>query len=452
MSPHKQGIIDSAIQTDVYDPLTDLSKQESTTNDQTGSSDEMRGLGEQVIINGNQQSKMGKHSAELRRTQRVEDRSYTMDGNSDQVTDPNEQETLNIKETNVIDQIVGLSEQKSSNGYQKSEKGKPGAELRHPQLRDHVIGDTKEENSNGDQSSATENMGSIDVHDTEAVASAPSRRIRKPIIVILHMFPGPRRHGDLQAQIEEMNTGADCIIVTLSMDIDVGADHEIQASQKAAQFWSDRIMSGQVQGAVVGTPCDTWSGAHQPDNGPRPLRTEDQRWGRRNLTKRENDQVSTANHQLMASLSIIMCLTRMGGFAILEHPAIAQWQQQAPNIWGLVFMTIIMQSEDCEQFDSGQSRYLALRVPALRAQILSAPNSGQRQHPNGHRKSQGRAAELCKRMATAIHQAARAAHGGAHECTSTDEAIKALQAESTSTSQAELTKYYVRRSAEAERT
>ena len=43
-----------------------------------------------------------------------------------------------------------------------------------------------------------------------------------------------------------MNTSADCVIVTLSMDIDASADRENQASQKAVQFWSDRIMTGQV--------------------------------------------------------------------------------------------------------------------------------------------------------------------------------------------------------------
>jgi hypothetical protein len=227
-----------------------------------------------------------------------------MDGTSNQVTGPSEQVRTNIKETNVIDQIAGLSEQRSSKGYQQSEKDKPSAELRHPQLRAHVTDDANEENSNGRQPSSTENAGNADVNNTGAVAQASPRCICKPILVVLHMFSGHGRHGDLQSQIEEMNANADCIIITLSLNIDVSADRGNQASQKAVQFWSDRIMIGQVQGAVAGTPCETWSGARWLDNGPRPLRTWDQRWGRRNLTKRENDQVSIRNFQLMASLSI----------------------------------------------------------------------------------------------------------------------------------------------------
>jgi hypothetical protein len=431
MSPHTQGTTDVEIQNDVYDPLNNLSKQKNTTNDQNGSSDEIRGLGEQRITNSNQQSEVDKQSAELRRTQRASHKGYTMNGNSDQVTEPNEQEIMNTKETNVTDQVVGPSEQESGNGCQKSEQDKPGVEHRHPQLRAHVIDDTNEDNGNGRQPSDTENTGSADVNDIEAVAMALPRCVRKLILVILNVRPGHRRHGEIQSRIEETNANTDYVTGTLSLDIDASANRENQASRKAVKLWSDRITTGQVQGAVAGKPCETWSGGRRTDNGPQQMRTWEQRWRRRDHTKRENDQTSTANLQQMAFLSIVMRPIEMGGSAIPKHPAIEHWQQQVPNIRGAVFMTSTTQCEDCEKFKLDQKRYLALRLPALGAQSLSAPNCGQRQQPSGHCTSQGRAAEMGKRMAMTIHQAASAKHSGTLECTSTDEAIRATQAEAT---------------------
>ena len=73
--------------------------------------------------------------------------------------------------------------------------------------------------------------------------------------IILHLFSGRRRQGDLQDQLEQAYGGMALNVFFVSIDIMHSSGGDVSKRQNV-QFWCDQIRSGRVAGAVGGPPCE----------------------------------------------------------------------------------------------------------------------------------------------------------------------------------------------------
>ena len=82
------------------------------------------------------------------------------------------------------------------------------------------------------------------------------------------------------------------------------------------------IRSGQVLGACVATPCTTLTRARRENQVgmPRPLRTREELWGRRDATEQEKLELKKANGLIQASTWILHLCAKVGVPVIEENP------------------------------------------------------------------------------------------------------------------------------------
>ena len=80
--------------------------------------------------------------------------------------------------------------------------------------------------------------------------------------MVMHLFAGPRREGDVQQRIEDLARLHDLDVLVLSIDLLVCARWGL-----ADPFTFDTLMSliaeGLIDGIIGGPPCSTWSRARQ---------------------------------------------------------------------------------------------------------------------------------------------------------------------------------------------
>ena len=120
---------------------------------------------------------------------------------------------------------------------------------------------------------------------------------------------------------------------------------------------------------------------------PPPLRSNDRPWGLDGITSKQYTQVDVGNVLLLFALRLFAVLLKVGGSALLEHPAQPRYRDYASTIWRTGFVKWALaspafKSVDFEQGVHGQksrkpTRLLALRLPALETLIK------QRQTPKG---------------------------------------------------------------------
>ena len=73
-------------------------------------------------------------------------------------------------------------------------------------------------------------------------------------IIVLHLFSGRRRKGDLQSKLEEIH-----ILTVASVDVAIDAKRCNLADSKQQDLWFRFIAAGSVAGGFGGPPCETWS-------------------------------------------------------------------------------------------------------------------------------------------------------------------------------------------------
>ena len=159
----------------------------------------------------------------------------------------------------------------------------------------------------------------------------------------LHLYSGRRREGDLQTALEAVELPPGTLMSVLSVDIMVGGERCNLMSITAQDLWLRVVREGLALGTGAGPPCESWSIAREQalenGNGPRPIRSADELWGRLDLTKKENLQISVGNTLLTFSLLICFLQARLGLFSFLEHPEEPQQYRRgaehAASIWRL---------------------------------------------------------------------------------------------------------------------
>ena len=156
--------------------------------------------------------------------------------------------------------------------------------------------------------------------------------------IVLHLFSGRRRHGDLQEFMEKIAADQqDEMLFVVSIDIVVDSRFGDVRNSYTRQFWLSAIRAGYVLALLAGPPCNTWSAAraHQllgdrRRHAPRVVRPADEMWGASSLSLRELRDVSVGNELLIFTLVAFIHLYITQGYAIVEHPAPPVMKLQRP--------------------------------------------------------------------------------------------------------------------------
>ena len=155
-------------------------------------------------------------------------------------------------------------------------------------------------------------------------------RARSRELLVLHLFSGHRRQGDLSEYLQNLPAPPGAIIVTLAIDIifdSIRCDLSRQATQEK---WIQYARLGGVLAFIAGPPCESWSAAraeggragdHSGDGGPRLIRSWNFPFGLPAVKPDERAHLSLANKLLLFTVSMALELLAWIGFFLIEHPS-----------------------------------------------------------------------------------------------------------------------------------
>lgn len=170
--------------------------------------------------------------------------------------------------------------------------------------------------------------------------------------VLLHLFSGRRRQGDVQYFLDCMEPPTGYILHVVSLDIVVDAHWGNATEESVREYWLSMAQAGFIVGFLAGPPCETWSVARGKElkgssghnrRAPRILRTAESLWGLPSLALQEVMQITIGNALLTVSLLMACAMVKVGGHGVLEHPA----EPDAPElatIWRLPIVLALMQA------------------------------------------------------------------------------------------------------------
>lgn len=110
-----------------------------------------------------------------------------------------------------------------------------------------------------------------------------------------------------------------CILRCLSVDIIFDYDKGDLCKPQTQQAWIHFAESGQIDGALMGPPCHTFSAARElggvagyseGDGGPRVIRTREEIFGLPQMTPQEADYIQVSNELLCFSLHLLLVIMR----------------------------------------------------------------------------------------------------------------------------------------------
>ena len=167
--------------------------------------------------------------------------------------------------------------------------------------------------------------------------------------VLLHLFSGRRRRGDVQYFLEQMmDQHTDFDLLVISLDIVIDSEYGDATKPETCEFWLGAIREGMVLGMLAGPPCESWSRARAvplegitAKHGPRIIRDVQHLWGFPSVTIKELFQLCTGNALLGFAILAFLELVFVGGLSLLEHPAEPCDDQNAASIWRLPLLQVL---------------------------------------------------------------------------------------------------------------
>ena len=151
--------------------------------------------------------------------------------------------------------------------------------------------------------------------------------------VVIHMFAGARRDGDVQHYLEEMMLQVGLKLLMVSVDLAEDPDWDF-----ANPITFSKLMGLAEEGLVDiffgGPPCSTVARSRfvKIPGGPRPLRFRWAIWGRSDLRPHERARVEEANTLWLNFLAMAENVSARGGGYLWEHPA-DPGVEPYPSIW-----------------------------------------------------------------------------------------------------------------------
>ena len=253
--------------------------------------------------------------------------------------------------------------------------------------------------------------------------------------MLLHLYSGQRREGDLQYWTEHIAPPTDAQLYVLSIDIANDANKGDLTKWTTVNFWILQMRDGRVAALLAGPPCETWSAARtrplpNVKRQPRPLRSRQQPWGLSYLSNREYDQLDLGNQLLRVTILFLYVAYHTRVPAIMEHPATADDERMVASSWLLdeTRHLLARPGVDLVTFDqcmTGQisrkpTSLMCVHAPTVRDVITSLPNRGRCNHGFGaHDALLGQnedgtwrsaaaktyPSDMCRRLATALLRA-----------------------------------------------
>ena len=169
-------------------------------------------------------------------------------------------------------------------------------------------------------------------------------RFRSKELVVLHLFSGHRRPGDISSFLHNLPAPDGACVTSLALDI-IFDPIRCDLSRRAIQCkWIGYARAGGVLGLIAGPPCESWSAAraeggragdHAGDGGPRLIRSWNQPFGLEATTPDEQWHLFLANTLLLFSVDMALELLELIAFFLLEHPGfpLEAKSRDLPTIW-----------------------------------------------------------------------------------------------------------------------
>ena len=160
-----------------------------------------------------------------------------------------------------------------------------------------------------------------------------SQHTSERTFVVVHMFAGERRPGDIQEFLEKQMDAAGLKLLMLSVDLaedplwDFRRPSTVHAMLELAE-------EGLIDVWIGGPPCSTVARSrHVPlQGGPRPLRFRWALWGRGDLRPHERERVEEANDLWVNFWMMCDAVSLRGGAYLMEHPA-DPGMDPYPSMW-----------------------------------------------------------------------------------------------------------------------
>ena len=214
-------------------------------------------------------------------------------------------------------------------------------------------------------------------------------------LIVLHLFCGHRREGDIQWQVESSQFAGRYSVFVLSVDIVISKRCDV-SKHEHREFWLNQCRGGRIVIGGAGPPCETFTVARHEEGGPPPIRHPDHFWGIRATSPKQDEKLDCGNLLLCFTLEVIAALRLRGGAGYLEHPEYPNWKEhlEPVSIWKMPavnelaqFPEIILHSFDqctCGQISTKPTTLLLLRMPWIVADLKMRGRNGRCNHKGGH--------------------------------------------------------------------
>ncbi|CAK0903818.1 unnamed protein product, partial [Prorocentrum cordatum] len=165
-----------------------------------------------------------------------------------------------------------------------------------------------------------------------------AKRDDERVMVVMHLFAGRRRRGDVQEVVERLAKERCLRVLFLSADLLDDPRWDL-ANPSTFSALMELCEGGWVDIVLGGPPCSTWSRArynrHRP--GPPPVRSRRCPWGLSGLRDWEAARVAESNTLTLNLLALCEACGQSGGAFLIEHPE-DPGRAPYPSIWNTTEM------------------------------------------------------------------------------------------------------------------
>ena len=173
-----------------------------------------------------------------------------------------------------------------------------------------------------------------------------------PVYLVLHLFNGQRKHGDLQHWLEHFTVDQPFRLLTLSLDVAIDPVHGNLADADTLSFWCTLLREHFVHSLVASPPHSTWAVARHreqaalgEDGEPlfqvRPIRSAMSPFGLWSLTDSEEKYLFSESESLRAAFSAAATQVASGHTGIIAHPSVPDLSECA-SIWKLPYTKALL--------------------------------------------------------------------------------------------------------------
>ena len=160
------------------------------------------------------------------------------------------------------------------------------------------------------------------------------RRVSAIFMVVVRMFSGPHRLGDLHDEWQPHGLACGIIVFVEGYDLQLASKSPgFDFLSLAAS--SVRASRGEISWLAGGAPCGTWSAArYAGPPGPPPIRSRSGPWGLPNLTVSHARSIHIGNTLIARFVDLCRPVGKAGGFFLKEHPEDrGRGRDPYPSIW-----------------------------------------------------------------------------------------------------------------------